>query len=130
MTATNINICPDGELEARAQSVLANLGLDMATAINMFLTQVVDKETLPFEMKADNFDATLHDGGWKPDPPKTPKPNCLRGKIWMADDFDAPMEIQEHTEPVKKIPQLGCMEGKIWMADDFDAPMEEFEEYM
>ena len=120
MTATNINICADGELEARAQSVLASLGLDMTTAINMFLTQVVDREVLPFEMGETEV-------------PQNKRPcSEIKGsmKIWMADDFDAPMEIQEHTKPVKKIPQLGCMEGKIWMADDFDAPMEEFEEYM
>ena len=92
MAAANINICTDGELEARAQSVLANLGLDMATAINMFLTQVVDKETLPFEMMADDFDAPMELQDSTKPTKGVPQPNCLRGKIWMADDFDAPME--------------------------------------
>jgi addiction module RelB/DinJ family antitoxin len=50
MTATNINICTDSELEARAQSVLADLGLDMSTAFNIFLTQVVEKNAVPFEI--------------------------------------------------------------------------------
>jgi DNA-damage-inducible protein J len=50
MTVTNINICSGGELESRAQTVLANLGLDVPTAINIFLTQVVDKQALPFEV--------------------------------------------------------------------------------
>jgi len=49
MTATNVNICIGGELEAKAQSVLADLGLDVPTAVNMFLTQVVDRGALPFE---------------------------------------------------------------------------------
>ena len=92
MTATNINICTDGELEARAQSVLANLGLDMATAINMFLTQVVDKETLPFEMTADDFDAPIEVQENTKQVKKVPQLGCMEGKIWMADDFDAPME--------------------------------------
>ena len=49
MTAININIRADRELEAQAQSVLADLGLDMTTAFNAFLTQVVDKKALPFK---------------------------------------------------------------------------------
>ena len=93
MTATNIPICADSALEARAQSVLADLGIDMTTAFNIFLTQVVEKETLPFEMMADAFDATQDDdAGWEPDPTKTPLWGRMKGKIWMADDFDAPME--------------------------------------
>jgi hypothetical protein len=44
MTATNINIGFGGELEARAQSVLADLGLDVPTAFNIFLTHVVEKK--------------------------------------------------------------------------------------
>ena len=93
MTATNINICTDGELEARAQLVLANLGIDMTTAFNMFLTQVVDKKTLPFEMMANDLDAMQDDdAGWEPDPTKPSLWGCMKGKIWMADDFDAPME--------------------------------------
>jgi hypothetical protein len=41
---------------------------------------------------ADDFDASLSDGSFEPDPTKIPKPGCLRGEIWMADDFDAPLE--------------------------------------
>ena len=37
VTTTNINIRTDGALKAKAQSVLADLGLDMSTAINVFL---------------------------------------------------------------------------------------------
>jgi addiction module RelB/DinJ family antitoxin len=123
MTATNINIYPGGELEARAQSVLADLGLDVPTAVNMFLSQVVDRGTLPFD--TDEV---------KPVRKKRPVSELrgrFKGKIWMTDDFDAPLEeMREQIEPVKKRPKLGGWEGKIWMADDFDAPMEEFKEYM
>ena len=91
MTATNINICIGGELEARAQSVLANLGLDMPTAINMFLTQVVDKETLPFEPSETKF--------VRKKIPLSELRGCFKGKIWMADDFDAPLEeMREYME--------------------------------
>jgi len=89
MTATNINICTDGELESRAQSVLADLGLDMTTAINIFLTQMVDKRAFPLEMNAT-----------KTVQKKRPRSEVKGSmKIWMADDFDAPLEeMREYME--------------------------------
>jgi len=49
MAATTIHINTDTELKAKAQAILDDLGLDMSTAVNIFLTQMVDKETMPFE---------------------------------------------------------------------------------
>lgn len=78
MTTTNINIRTDSELKAKAQAVLAELGLDMTTAINVFLTQVVHRQAIPFEIaKPQNKTAKL--GGWE-------------GKIKMSDDFNTPMD--------------------------------------
>ena len=121
MTATNINICADGGLEARAQSVLANVGLDVPTAFNIFLKQVVDRGTFPFEVSETKATQKKR--------PRSEIFDCM--EIWTADDFDEPLEeMREQAEPVKKRPKRGGWEGKIWMADDFDAPMEEFAEYM
>jgi len=39
MVAANINIRADTELKAKAQSVPADLGLDMSMAINVFLNE-------------------------------------------------------------------------------------------
>jgi len=78
MAQTNINIRTDRELKARAQSVLTDLGLDMSTAINVFLRQVVYRQAIPFEIsKSASRQAKL--GGWE-------------GKIVLSDDFNAPME--------------------------------------
>jgi len=118
MTATSVNICVGGELEARAQSVLANWGLDVPTAVNIFLTQVVDRETLPFEV--DEAKAVRK---------KPPKRGGWEGKTWMAEDFDEPLELLPE-KPAKLPFGRGCMKGKMWMADDFDAPLEDFREYM
>ena len=123
MTTTNINVCADGELEAKAQSVLASLGLDMTTAINMFLTQVVDRETLPFEL------------GEAEVPQKKRPCSEIKGsmKIWMTDDFDAPLGIAVSPEKKPKMSRaevFGCMRGKFNIPDDFDAPLEDFKEYM
>ena len=92
MTIANINIYTDGELEARAQSVLADVGLDMTTAINMFLTQMVDKRAFPFEIDAAK---TV-----RKKPAKLPYGRgCMKGKMWMADDWDEPLEdFREYME--------------------------------
>jgi DNA-damage-inducible protein J len=85
VATTNINIRTDGELKAKAQSVLADLGLDMSTAINVFLTQIVYRKAIPFEIsKPVRKQAKM--GGWE-------------GKITMSDDFNEPMEeFKEYME--------------------------------
>ena len=117
MTATNLNISIDSELEAQAQDVLASLGLDMTEAINIFLQQTIRQRSIPFVVPNESEKKGFQIG-------------CMKGKIWMSDDFDAPLELVESTKPMKRVPRPGCMKGEIWMSDDFDAPMEEFEEYM
>ena len=79
MPMTNINIRTDSEVKLRAQEVFARLGLDMTTAINLFLRQTISKEAVSFDLAA-------------PAEKKTPKLGGWEGKIWMADDFDAPLE--------------------------------------
>jgi addiction module RelB/DinJ family antitoxin len=132
MTAININICTDRELGAQAQSVLADLGMDMSTAFSAFLTQVVDKKALPFKTmevwKSDDFDAPMElvDSEFVEYANKVLK--SIGGKVWMPYDID---ETQEKSaRPVRRMPKFGCMKGEIWMAEDFDAPLEEFKEYM
>ena len=91
MPITTININTDTELKAKAQVILDDLGLDMSTAFNMFLTQMVDHETLPFEI-----DRSAAANGKLP---RSELRGCLKGKVWMADDFDAPLEeMREYME--------------------------------
>ena len=85
MATTNINIRTDSELKAKAQAVLSELGLDMSTAINVFLTQVVYKNAIPFEITKP-VKKTAKLGGWE-------------GKITLSDDFNAPMQdFEEYME--------------------------------
>ena len=44
----NLQIRIDDELKAQAQAVTADLGLDVATAVRIFLTQMVRDRALPF----------------------------------------------------------------------------------
>jgi len=90
MSVTNINIRTDSELKAKAQTILNDLGLDMSTAINIYLRQVVDKQAIPFEISKSKKNAKI---------PLSESRGILKGKIWMADDFDAPLEeMREYME--------------------------------
>jgi DNA-damage-inducible protein J len=52
MASTNINVRTDTLLKAKAQAVLESVGMDMSTAINVFLHQIVNKNGIPFEIAA------------------------------------------------------------------------------
>ena len=78
MSTTNINIRTNSELKSKAQAVLSDLGLDMSTAINVYLNQIVYKQAIPFNI-------SKH-------PKKTAKLGGWEGEIYMSDDFNEPME--------------------------------------
>ena len=83
MATTNINIRTDSELKAKAQLILSDLGLDMSTAINIFLKQVVYNQAIPFTLSKPAIKRAKL-GGWE-------------GKISMSADFNEPMdEFEEY----------------------------------
>jgi len=47
---TNLNIRLDADLKHEADSLFKNLGLNMTTAVNMFLNQAVKSRSIPFEI--------------------------------------------------------------------------------
>jgi DNA-damage-inducible protein J len=49
-SAININI--DRNIKEEATEILNDLGLSMSSAINIFLTQVIRTEGIPFEIKS------------------------------------------------------------------------------
>ena len=81
MASTNINIRTDSNLKEQAQIILNDLGLDLSTAINVFLKQVVRNEAIPFEISRSPYPSVrrARPGGWE-------------GKIRMSDDFNEPMD--------------------------------------
>lgn len=50
-TATNLNIRTDKEVKEAAESIFSELGLNMTTAVNMFLKQVIRENGIPFSLK-------------------------------------------------------------------------------
>ena len=48
-STTNLNIRIDSNLKKESDSLFKSLGLNMTTAINIFLTQCVKSKSIPFE---------------------------------------------------------------------------------
>ncbi len=48
---TNINVKVDEELKKDADKLFCDLGLNMSTAITMFLKSAVNNDGIPFEIK-------------------------------------------------------------------------------
>ncbi|MCL2665183.1 MAG: type II toxin-antitoxin system RelB/DinJ family antitoxin [Defluviitaleaceae bacterium] len=91
MTTANINVRTDAKVKAQAQQIFESIGLDLSTAVNLFLKQTVRANNLPFIVGAIYLN---------PDEPQLSQPQtrrkpvygCAKEKIWMADDFDAPID--------------------------------------
>ncbi|OCN03320.1 damage-inducible protein J [Clostridium sp. W14A] len=57
MAQTNINIRMDENLKKQAEDLFSELGLNMSTAVNIFVRQSLRQGGIPFEIttKADDF---------------------------------------------------------------------------
>lgn len=53
MATVNLSIRMDAELKKQAETMLADMGLNMTTAMNIFLRQVVRQGKIPFEIATD-----------------------------------------------------------------------------
>lgn len=53
MTATNLNIRTDKAIKEQAEQIFNELGLNMTTAINLFLRTAIREHGIPFELKLD-----------------------------------------------------------------------------
>ncbi len=51
MESTNLNIRTDKNVKAEAERIFDALGLNMTTAVNIFLRQAIRENGIPFEVK-------------------------------------------------------------------------------
>lgn len=51
MESTNLNIRTDKEVKLQAEKIFDALGLNMTTAVNIFLRQAIRENGIPFEVK-------------------------------------------------------------------------------
>ena len=61
MSKTSMSIRLDSEVKEQAQQVFNHLGMDMTTAINIFLRQAIQYQGLPFDVKLDDHGKLLQD---------------------------------------------------------------------
>jgi DNA-damage-inducible protein J len=54
MAQTNINIRMDEGLKKQAESLFAELGMNISTAFTVFVRQAVRQRKIPFEINAEN----------------------------------------------------------------------------
>jgi DNA-damage-inducible protein J len=57
MATTNLNIRIDENLKKQAEGIFNELGLNMSTALTVFLRQTVRKNGIPFEMRLETPNA-------------------------------------------------------------------------
>ncbi len=55
MAATNIQVRVDPALKAEAEQLFSDIGLDMPTAIRLFLRQSIISNGIPFSLERDPF---------------------------------------------------------------------------
>lgn len=53
MANTNLNIRTDKEVKEQAETIYAELGLNMTTAVNLFLRASIRASGIPFDLKLD-----------------------------------------------------------------------------
>lgn len=53
MAKVNTTISLDADVKAAAQALLADFGLDLSTAVNLFLRQTIYQQAIPFEIRRD-----------------------------------------------------------------------------
>jgi len=86
MASTTINIRTDSEIKSQAQDILSKLGLDLTTAVNLFLRQVICNQSVAFNVSVAPLNKKAKLGGWE-------------GRINIPDDFNAPLkDFEEYME--------------------------------
>jgi DNA-damage-inducible protein J len=90
MATANINVRTDAKIKAQAQQIYESIGLDLSTAVNLFLKQTVRVNNLPFVV------GTAYIPAGEPQSPtpqarRKPQYGCAKDKIWIAGDFDEPL---------------------------------------
>ncbi len=58
MSKANLNIWIDKKVKEQSEEIFNELGLNMTTAINIFLRSVIREHGIPFELKIDIPNAT------------------------------------------------------------------------
>ena len=90
MATTNLNIRTDKDIKDQAEEIFNELGLNMTTAINMFLRTAIREHGIPFQLKLDvpneTTAATIAEGRKLMDDPSAPRYSSM-------DELKAALEV-------------------------------------
>ena len=90
MAITNLNIRTDKDIKDQAEEIFNELGLNMTTAINIFLRTAIREHGIPFELKLDvpneTTAATIAEGRKLMDDPSAPRYSSM-------DELKAALEV-------------------------------------
>ena len=77
MATTNLNIRTEKAIKDQAESIFNELGINMTTAVNMFLRTAIREHGIPFELKLDvpndSTAAAIEEGRKLTADPKAPR---------------------------------------------------------
>lgn len=95
MATTNLNIRIDKAIKDQAEEIFNELGLNMTTAVNMFLRTVIREHDIPFELKLDipneTTAAAIEEGRKMMSDPSAPRYSSM-------DDLKATLEACKEEE--------------------------------
>ena len=87
MATATINVRTDATVKAEAQQIFESIGLDLSTAVNLFLKQTVKVNNLPFTVGAPytlrEQDVTAR---------RASRYGVWKGKYSLPADFDKPID--------------------------------------
>jgi len=87
MASANINVRTDATLKAQAQQIFESIGLDLSTAVNLFLKQTVKANNLPFVLGVSNVSPTENIAT-----KRVSQYGVWKGKYTLPEDFDVPLD--------------------------------------
>ena len=89
-TTTSMNIRTDSEVKMQAEKLFAEFGLNMTTAVNMFLRQAIRKQAIPFELSLETASQTNKERHSHAGSNEYPDNDLLElfGEVKFADGYD------------------------------------------
>lgn len=88
MSTTSMNIRVNSEVKKQAEELFAVFGLNMTTAVNMFLRQSIRKQAVPFELSLKPTQTGENNGYYVHEGKGELSLMDLIGKIEFADGYD------------------------------------------
>ena len=87
MSTTNLNIRTDKDVKEKAEKIFNELGLNMTSAVNIFLRTAIRERGIPFELKLDvpneTTIAAIEEGRRMASDPSSPRYSNIDELIWM-----------------------------------------------